>query len=223
MIIKEMPESERPREKMLQHGPGALSSCELIAAIIGNGTGGRSALDIAESLLTRDEQGIGFLGRCSIEEILCVEGIGKAKGCQLMAAVELGKRLAAVPLRERQHFDSPEAIASYFMATMRYLREEHFRLLLLDVQGGMISVEEIGIGSLMGVEIHPRDVFSTAIRKNAAAIVAVHNHPSGNPAPSEEDVELTRRIGLAGKIIGIPLMEHLIIGDGTYESLKYMD
>lgn len=219
MIIKDMPVSERPREKMLLYGPGSLSNAELIAAIIGSGGRGRSAMDIGQELLR--DCGLGFLGRCSLEDILMVDGLGSAKASQLMAAVELGKRLAALPLRERTHFDSQKAVVDYFMSNMRYLSEEHFWILLLDTHGGMISVEEIGIGGLMGVEIHPREVFSVAVRKQAAAFVAAHNHPSGDCSPSEEDRELTQRLGSAGEIIGIPLLDHLIIGDGIYSSIKY--
>lgn len=220
MIIKDMPESERPREKMLKLGPESLSNAELIASIIGSGNNGRSAMEIAQDILA-EGQGLRFLGGCTMEEILSIDGIGSARGCQLMASVELGKRLAYSRLEDMKYYDSPEAIAEFFTATMRYLSREHFRVMLLDSQGGVISVEEIGIGGLMEVEVNPGDVFSVALRKNAAGIVAAHNHPSGDCSPSLEDELLTERLVQAGELMGIPILDHLIIGAGRYESIKY--
>lgn len=219
MIIKDLPAGERPREKMIRFGQETLSNAELLALILGTGTRDVSAIRLAEEVLSMDEKGLAFLCECTIEELLEVPGLGSAKACKLKAAVEIGRRVATSS-RERVSLSSPDEAASVFMERMRYFREEHFQVLILDAGGGIISVEEIAIGDVMSINVHPREVFSAAIRKGAAAVIIAHNHPSGEVTPSEDDISTTKRLVQAGEIVGICLLDHIIIGDGKYTSMK---
>lgn len=219
MIIKDLPAGERPREKMIRFGQEALSNAELLALILGTGTRDVSAIRLAEEVLSMDEKGLAFLCECTIEELLELPGLGSAKACKLKAAVEIGRRVATSS-RERVSLSSPDEAASVFMERMRYFREEHFQVLILDAGGGIISVEEIAIGDVMSINVHPREVFSAAIRKGAAAVIIAHNHPSGEVTPSEDDISTTKRLVQAGEIVGICLLDHIIIGDGKYTSMK---
>ena len=219
MVIKDMPVMERPREKMIRYGQEALSNAELLALIIGTGTRDVSAVHLAEDVLAMDESGLGFLGECTLEELAEKPGLGMAKACRLKAAAEIGRRMAT-GVRNRIRITSPEEVASVFMERLRYFREERFLVLILDSAGGVISVEEIAIGDVMSISVHPREVFSKAIRRGGTAVVFAHNHPSGETVPSEDDIATTRRLVQAGEIVGICVLDHIIIGDGKYTSMK---
>lgn len=218
--MKEMPVSERPREKILNRGVQSLSNAELIAVLIGSGTRDQSAMAVADRLLALDPSGILYLGECCPEELCRVDGIGTAKASKLIAAVELGRRLMTTPREKRMDASTPDRVAAICMEQMRYLHQEHFRVLMLNVKNEVIASEEISVGSLSSSEAHPRDVFSTPIRKGAANVILIHNHPSGNPEPSRADILLTERLIEAGKILGIGVLDHIIIGDGIYFSLR---
>lgn len=219
-MIKELPAEERPREKLMQCGVGSLSNTELLAILIGTGTKETSAIMLANRVLALEEEGISYLTNCLPEELSGIPGMGMAKSCQIIAAIELGKRIATKPKGKRVSIKSPDEVASLFIEEMRYLKKEHFKVLLLNTKNEIIMIENISIGSLNSSVVHPREVFCTAIKKSACSMIAVHNHPSGNPTPSQTDIDVTRRLVEAGDLLGIKVLDHLIIGDGTYVSLK---
>jgi DNA repair protein RadC len=219
-MIKELPFEERPREKLIQYGADTLSNTELLAILIGSGTKEVSAIMLANRILSLEEEGISYLTNCLPEELSEIPGMGMAKSCQIIAAIELGKRIATKPKEKRINIKSPDEVASLFLEDMRYLKKEYFKVLLLNTKNEIIMVDNISIGSLNSSVVHPREVFSTAVRKSACSVIAVHNHPSGNPEPSQTDIDVTRRLVEAGELLGIKVLDHLIIGDGTYVSLK---
>lgn len=220
ITIKELPFAERPREKMIRYGSGSLSNGELLAILIGTGTKDVSALTLANRILALEKAGVSYLVDCTPEELIGIEGIGVAKSCQIIAAIELGKRIAQNPREKRLRAGSPGDVANLLMEEMRYLKKEFFKVLYLNVKNEITSIEDISIGNLNSSIVHPREVFRNAVKKGAAAIIVVHNHPSGNPTPSQNDLEITKRLAEAGDLIGIPVLDHLIIGDGIYISLK---
>lgn len=220
LMIREMPEAERPREKIFSSGVSSLSNTELVAVLIGSGTRESSALDLASRVLSADSSGILFLRDASPEELCTVKGIGAAKAAVLLAAAELGRRIMTAPRNRKISVSTPDETAALFMEDMRYLRKEHFRVLLLNVKNEIISLEDVSIGSISSSEAHPREVFADAVRRGAANVILVHNHPSGSPAPSMADIELTRRLEEAGRILGIQVLDHIIIGDGRFVSMK---
>ena len=211
MKIKSLPQYERPMEKCLSLGVESLTNGELIAILINSGTKERSAVDLAEEVLAKDQAGIGYLRESSLEELMTVKGIGSSKAARIVAAVELGKRIALKPVQKGMKIQDDEDVAELFMEEMRRLKKEMFKAVLT-----------VSIGELNSTIVHPREVFSQAVRKSAAAIVFVHNHPSGDPMPSGEDVATTARLRECGKLLGIRVVDHLIIGDGRYMSLRAM-
>lgn len=217
--IKNLPEEERPRERLARHGASVLSNAELLAILLRTGTREESAISLAHRILVQ-EQGLRYLADSNVEQLSAINGIGKAKAAQIKAAIELGKRLAAFEPGADKPLKCPQDVAALLMEEMRYLKKEHMKLVLLNVKCNLISVEEISVGSLNASIVHPREVFNPAIRKSSASIIMVHNHPSGDPSPSSEDVSITARIAEAGKLIGIELVDHIIIGDGKYISMK---
>lgn len=217
--IKELPENERPREKLTKYGAEVLSNAELLAILLRTGTKNESAIDIAYKLL-KQQDGIGFLMDSKAEELSSIYGIGPAKAAQLKAAVELGKRLAAQTYKKEIYIRCSKDAANVLMEDMRYLKKEHMKAILLNIKCGLISIEEISIGSINSSIVHPREVFAPAIKKSCASLILVHNHPSGDPTPSQEDINITRRLVEGGKILGIEVVDHIIIGDGKYISLK---
>ena len=194
MRIKHLPEDERPVEKSFSMGIESLSNGELLALLINSGTKGKSAMALAEEVLAKDEKGISYLRESSLEELLSINGIGKAKAARIMAAVELGKRIASKPTEKRVKIESDEDVAHIFMEDLRYKKKEIFKAVLLDSKGGVISIETVSIGELTSTLVHPREVFNQAVKKSAAAMVFVHNHPSGDPTPSKEDFNTTDRL-----------------------------
>lgn len=217
--IKELPLEERPRERLIRHGAGVLSNAELLAILLRTGTKNESAITLAHRILTQ-EQGLRYLVDSDVKQLSDINGIGQAKAAQLKAAIELGKRLASYELGVDKPIKCPKDVADLLMEDMRYLKKEHMKLLLLNIKCNLISVEEISVGSLNASIVHPREIFNPAIRKSSASIIMVHNHPSGDPTPSSEDKAITSRIFEAGKLIGIELVDHIIIGDGRYVSMK---
>ena len=218
--IKDLPLSERPREKLEKYGVKSLSNAELIAVIIRTGHGEDTALDLANKLLSIDKSGISYLSHAEIAELTQVKGIGLCKAAQIQAAIELGKRIAASMGDEKIKVESPQVVVDLLMEDMRYLKKEHFKTLILDTKNQIISIENISIGNLNASIVHPREVFNIAIRKSANAVILVHNHPSGDPTPSTEDINITHRLIDAGNIIGIKVLDHIIIGDNKYISFK---
>lgn len=217
--MKDLPLELMPRERMIQLGPEALSNQELLAVLLRTGSKGENVLDLAERLLG-DYNGIAGLARMTVHEAKDIYGIGPAKATALTAALELGKRLAATGTGQRPIVNSPQDVARLMMEEMRYLDREHFKVITLTTKNHVLGIGQISVGLLNSSLVHPRECFKEAIRRNSNAIILVHNHPSGDPAPSREDVEVTRRMAQAGEILGIEVLDHVIIGDNRYISLK---
>ncbi len=221
MGLKQWPASERPREKLLKYGVTSLSNAELLALIVRSGTKEGSALSLAEEILAQ-EQGLVSLYSMGPEEYSRIKGIGVATACTLTAAVELGKRIAAAPKQERITVDGPEQIADLFMEQLRSLEKEVFQVVHLNTKNEITSIENVSVGDLNSSSAAPREVFHNAIRRSSSAVVLVHNHPSGDPEPSQADILLTTRLVEAGKLLGIRVLDHIIIGDGVFVSLKHL-
>lgn len=219
-IIKNLPPEERPREKLIAHGAGVLTDGELLAILLRTGTASKSALALGREL-AKDGGLYKRLARFSrIEELTQIRGLGQAKAATVLAALELGRRLASARPLDKLHFGDPEEVAAYLMPRLRYATKEQFLVMMLDTKNRIIGVEIIAEGGLSNTTLHPRDVFRPAILQHASAIVVAHNHPSGDPSPSEEDTELTKQLFAAGQVLSMPMLDHVIIGDGAYYSFQ---
>ncbi|MCP3741235.1 RadC family protein [Rossellomorea sp. BNER] len=218
-MIRDYPNDERPRERMIQSGAKSLSNQELLAILLRTGTKSESVIQLSNRLLQTFE-GLRLLKDASVEEITAIHGIGLAKAIQLMAAVEIGRRISNLTFDDRFSIRSPEDGANFVMNDMRFLSQEHFVCLFLNTKNQVLHKKTIFIGSLNASIVHPREVFKEAFRRSAASIICIHNHPSGDPTPSREDIEVTKRLVECGKIIGIDILDHLIIGEKKYVSLK---
>lgn len=219
IMIKDVPKDDRPRERLLKVGPGQVSNAELLAIILGSGTKSESVLSLSNRLLMHFE-GLKLLNDATIEELIAIKGIGRAKGVLVLAAIELGKRMNGFQSGDRYVIRSPEDGADYIMEDMRVLNQEHFVALFLNTKNQVIHRQTIFIGSLNASIVHPREVFREAVKRSAASIIVAHNHPSGDPTPSQEDIHVTRRLVESGKMIGIELIDHIIIGNRKFVSLK---
>ena len=218
-MIRDLPVGERPRERLARAGEGALSTTELLAIILRTGTGGESVLNMATRLLSR-YNGLPGLARASFAELESEKGLGEAKTSQLKAALELGRRMLLAAPEDRFIVRSPADVAQLLMAEMTHLEQEHFRVLYLDTRNRLIGSETVYVGSLNASHIRVGEVFRDAIKRNCAAIIVVHNHPSGDPTPSPEDVEVTRQLVAAGNLLDIEVLDHLIIGQQRFVSLR---
>ena len=218
--IKDLPESERPREKLYAHGVSTLSNAELLAVIIRTGTGKESAIEVSRRLIGMDSRGIGALTDASISDLTKIKGIGECKAAQIIAALELGKRIKRVGYYDKIRVTSPDVVADIVMEDMKFLQKEHFNIVVLDTKNHIIRIDNISIGTLNASIVHPRDVFKAAIKNNGNSVILVHNHPSGDVTPSSEDINITKRLIEGGNIIGIKVLDHLIIGNGSYLSMK---
>ncbi|MFV9567262.1 MULTISPECIES: RadC family protein [Thermoanaerobacter] len=218
-MIKDLPYEERPRERLIKHGAQVLSNAELIAIIIGTGSKRESAITLAQRLIMED-RGLKFIVDSSVEKLAKIKGIGIAKAVKLKAAVELGRRMMLSTGSDSFTITSPEDVISLMMDEMRYLTKEYFKVIMLNVKNKVIAIETISIGSLNTSIVHPREVFKAAIERSCSSIILVHNHPSGDPTPSREDIEVTKRLVEGGNILGIKVLDHVIIGDGRGISLK---
>lgn len=217
--IREMPEDERPREKLAAHGASSLTDPELIAILLRTGVAGKNVLEVARHLL-QEFGSLGGLSRCTVDELARIRGVGFAKAVQLVAAFGLGQRLAHETL-SKQKIDSPELVNELVGAEMRRLHKESLRVILLDTRYHLLRVEEISIGSVNESIAHPRDVFRPAVIASAYAVIVVHNHPSGDSSPSQTDHSLTRRLAEAAELLQIKLLDHIIIGAPTQERAGY--
>ncbi|UII57968.1 DNA repair protein RadC [Cytobacillus spongiae] len=218
-MIRDFPVDERPRERFIHSGPESLSNHELIALLLRTGTKDESVLQLANRLLTHFE-GLRLLKEATLAEITSIKGIGEAKAIQVLAAVEIGRRISNLSYDDRYVIRSPEDGAKYVMNDMRFLTQEHFVCLYLNTKNQVLHKQTIFVGSLNASIVHPREVFKEAFRRSAASIICLHNHPSGDPSPSKEDIEVTKRLAECGKIIGIDVLDHLIIGENKFVSLK---
>jgi DNA repair protein RadC len=216
--VKDWPEDERPRERLIAHGAGSLSDAQLLAIIIKNGKAGRSALDVALDILIKFKDLAG-IGNAGIREICEVPGIGKAKAAEIKAAIEIGKRYQKPSLAGASLCSSHD-VAEYYRPRLRDLKKEVFKCVMLDTKNRIIRDDDVSAGSLQASIVHPRETFKAAIRESAAAVIFIHNHPSGDTRPSQEDIHLTRRLIQAGEVLGIQVLDHIIVGDGMHFSFR---
>jgi DNA repair protein RadC len=218
--MHDTPAQERPRERLMRYGADKLSAEELLAVIISRGTSGMPVREIAQTLMNQFGS-LGAVGDATIEELKRVPGIGPAKACQIKAAVELARRFQEeLAPKERDELTDVEAIARLIRPRIVERRKECFFAILLDSRNRLIRADPVSVGSLDTTLAHPRDVFDAAVHDHAPAIIVVHNHPSGDPTPSEDDVRLTRRLAEAGKIIGIKLLDHVIVAGDKHYSFR---
>ncbi len=217
MGIDTWPPDERPRERLVRYGAEALTDGQLLAILLGTGFEGWTALDVGVALLDRHDGLVG-LSRLGVREFCEVPGVGPAKAVLIKAALEIGKRAVAAPLTTGQRVTSSEDVFRHYCPLMRDLRREVFKVVLLDGKNAIIRDVTVSEGSLTLSIVHPREAFVPAVRESAAAVIFVHNHPSGDPEASPEDRALTRRLVSAGEIIGIRVLDHVIIGDRRYVS-----
>ena len=215
--IHQWPASERPRECLLRDGAESLSDAQLMAILLRVGRPDFSAIHVAMELL-QQSGGLQGLANRGIDELCRVPGVGPAKAAQLKAALELGKRALSTPLSTGRRIGSSADLFQHYYPLLRDVRRELFKIILLDAKHAVIREDTVSEGSLTLSIVHPREVFSLAIREAAAAVIFLHNHPSGDPQPSHEDRELTERLVAAGELLGIQVLDHLIIGDGRYVS-----
>ncbi|KIL41020.1 hypothetical protein SD70_09325 [Gordoniibacillus kamchatkensis] len=217
--IREVPPEERPRERMLNSGAESLSNAELLAILLRTGTVAESAVRLGEKLLA-EAGGLRGLVGMNAERIMRIRGIGAAKALQVQAGIELGRRIARSAAGDKLTIRSPRDAAELMMDEMRFLRKEHFVCLFLNTKNHLIAKETLSIGSLNASIVHPREVFRAAIERGSASIICLHNHPSGDPTPSREDIDLTARLDEAGRLLGIEVLDHIVIGDSRWISLK---
>lgn len=213
MILKELPEMERPREKLLQGGAKQLSSTELIALLLGSGSRGESVLILAQRILALCPGGLKQLRKKSSAELMALPGVGPAKAALLLAAIEFADRLEYEAAPQPEMIKSAQAVYTYLRPKIGHLSREVFVVLCLNTAGALIHEEIISMGTINQSIVHPREVFTGAIHHSAASILIAHNHPSGNPEPSRDDIAVTRRIKEAGELLGITLLDHLIVTD----------
>lgn len=211
------PESERPRERLLAKGPDALSDAQLLAILLRTGRRDSSAVQVAIELLSQ-LGGLSGLAKSGVDELCSIQGVGPAKAAQLKAAVELGRRSLVVPLSTGTRVSSSADLFRHFYPLLRDRKQELFKIVLLDAKNTVVKETTISEGSLTLSVVHPREVFAPAIRESAAAVIFLHNHPSGDPTPSPEDRRLTDRLVAAGRLLGISVLDHVIIGDARYVS-----
>jgi DNA repair protein RadC len=216
--ITRWPKNERPRERLLQHGPQHLTEAELLGILLGKGTRKKTAIDIARELLDRYESLQKLFSR-SPSELTTFKGIGSAKAAILSAAFELVRRIQSQKISDRASFKRSSDVANHYLPLMRDLRKEVFKVLLLNRANRLIKEVFISEGTLDASIVHPRDVFKEALLEPAAGIILIHNHPSGNPSPSDEDLRITKQLVDAGRLLGIKVYDHIILAGETYVSL----
>lgn len=222
ITVKNLPSSEQPDEKLEQHGSETLSDAELLAIIIRTGTNKERSIDVAYRVLKKAgrENGLLSLNQMTLEELMEIKGIGKVKAIQLKAVAELAKRMSKANKNRTSCFTNPRQIAEYYMEDMRHLQHEEILLIMMNTKNQIIKEKRISVGTVNASILSPREVYVHALSNRAVHIVLLHNHPSGDPTPSREDIQITGTIKKAGELIGIGLMDHIIIGDNKYISLK---
>lgn len=217
--IKDLPENERPRERLFRYGPEALSNIELLAILLGCGSKKENIISLSSRII-QNNGGINGVFDSTLEDFTNISGIGKAKAAKLLAVIELSKRFKSFKDGDNYKIHNSKDAAMLVMKEMKSLNQEHLVVIMLNTKNVVISVKNVFVGSLNSSIVHPREVFSYAIKKSSASIIICHNHPSGDPSPSDEDIKVTYRLEKCGEILGIHLIDHLIIGNGQYISLK---
>lgn len=219
-MIKNIPASEQPREKLMNHGVTHLATSELLAILLRTGTSKNSALELGKAIVEQCSDDLNELNNITLEELCSIEGIGESKACQIIAAIELGKRVKQPNVLRNVKLSNPTEVVRFFDSELNHLKVEKFIVVLLNTKNEIINWEVISVGSLNTSIVHPREVFNRAIKRNAASIIVVHNHPSGHITPSMEDQNITKRLYEVGVLVGIPVIDHIIIGKGKYYSFK---
>ncbi len=219
--VKELPATERPYEKCEKYGPQVLSDAELLAVIIRTGSKNERSIDLAAKVLNHNPANPGLIGLnyMTMKDLMSIRGIGRVKAIQLLCVAELSKRMTKQTRKEGMQFINPELVANYYMEDLRHLQQEKVVLLMLDTKSKMVKEMEMTSGTVNASLLSPREIFLTALKYEAVNIILLHNHPSGDPTPSREDIHSTKRIREAGNLVGIKLMDHIIIGDNRYISL----
>jgi len=217
--VRDLPKPERPRERLIKFGSEALSAQELLALIIGRGIPKKSVMNIAQELLAKFGN-IRSISQASIEALSGIKGVGLAKAAQIKAAFELGRRQELEPEQKDYDIKNPQSVVKAIRSSIKDKAKEHFKLILLDNRNKIIDISTISIGTLNASLVHPREIFKEAIIHNSASVVLAHNHPSGDPEPSEEDIKITERLVESGKILGIEVIDHIVIGKTNFASFK---
>lgn len=217
--IKDLSKEKRPMEKLINYGVANLSDKELLAILIGSGTRDHNAIELAQKILEED-----FLDNqllfASVEELMQIKGIGISKSTRIVAGLELGKRLGMIDRYNQISYNNPETVAEYFYSHYQQSSTEEFVVLILDSKNKLIALETISVGTINSTIVHPREVFKGAIKRSANAIILVHNHPSGDPTPSDEDIRITKRLAEVGEIVGIKVLDHIVVGKNRHISLR---
>jgi DNA repair protein RadC len=219
--IRELPSSERPRERLRDHGANSLKISELLAIILRTGSTKQSVLSLADNLLA-DHEGLGGLARLSFAELTRVNGLGEAKAAELQAAFELARRLNALQPEERPYVRSPQDVHNLLGPDMAMLDQEELRALMLSTRNQLIGISDVYKGNVNSAFVRASEVYRDAVRRNAPCVIVVHNHPSGDPTPSADDIGITKQLVEAGKHLDIELLDHIVIGDKRFTSLKQL-
>ena len=218
--MKQLPDSEQPYEKFLKYGAAALSDAELLAVIIRSGSQGRKSIEVSQEFLRLGDGNLLNLYAVSFEEMQHIRGIGRVKAIQLKCIAELSRRISETSYREHIRLDHPQTIADYYMERMRHERKEHLSALFFDVRCHLLGDALLSVGSATAAFVSPREIFLAAFRYEAVQFVLIHNHPSGDPTPSSQDDDVTKRVWECGKLLGISLIDHVVVGDRSYYSYR---
>ena len=220
-MVRDLPLEDRPRERLISHGSEHLSNAELLAILIRSGSKDKSAIQLAEEVLgIYKESGIHNMSQVTVAELTKLKGIGEAKAAEIIAAIELGRRLSVSKNGNVAVVSGPEDVAAYAIPRLSYQQKEHFCVMLMNIKNHILSMQTISVGSLTASVVHPREVFKAAVQQSAASMILIHNHPSGDPTPSREDIVTTNRMVSAGKVMDIPVLDHIIIGNNRFISMK---
>ena len=217
--ISDLPKEERPREKLLHRGAHTLTNSELLALILRTGNKNENIIHLCDRVLSQF-QGLTGLTNCTPQRLMELDGIKEAKAAQLCALIEISRRVNSVKAAKTNKISSPQEAADFVRDDMRLLKQEVLRLIMLNTKNSVLFTKDIFVGGLNSSIVHPREIFSEALRFNSASIIVCHNHPSGDPSPSDEDINITLRLKECGKLMGIELLDHIIIGGTSYVSLK---
>ena len=217
--LRDLPAADRPRERLLNYGPEHLSSAELLAIVLRTGTPSENVLNLSIRLLSQFG-GLAGLEKANLSELTRIHGFGEAKTAQLKAALELGKRLKSLRQDERPTINSPEDVANLLQSEMAFLEQEHLRVVMLNTRNHVLGVPEVYRGNVNSAIVRAGEVLREAVRSNATGVIVVHNHPSGDPTPSSEDIQVTRQLAEAGKLLDIEVMDHVVVAQNGFVSLK---
>ncbi|MEG2353709.1 MAG: DNA repair protein RadC [Clostridium sp.] len=217
--IKDLPENERPQERLLRYGAESLSNSELLAIILRTGIKNENVIQLSSRVI-KSQGGLNGLLRSTADDFQTIKGIGVSKTAQILAVAEISKRFRSYKSGEKCTVTKPKDAADLVMEDMKSLNKEILKVIMLNTKNVVLCIRDVSVGSLNSSIVHPREVFIEAVKKSAASIIICHNHPSGNPQPSKEDINITKRLKECGTLLGIELIDHIIIGEGTFVSLK---